>query len=912
MAGQYKSREEKRLAQQKSKSPKGKKKGSMVKRVIISLFIIGIIGMLAGAGLFAYYASSAPKLDEKLLKDPIASEIYDMNGDLITTVGKEKREYANFDDIPQVMQDAVIATEDNRFYKHNGIDLIRLGGAVIANVTGGFGSEGASTITQQVIKGSFLSPEKTLKRKAQEAWLALKLEQEYTKEEIFEMYFNKVYMSDGINGMATAADHYYGKDIKDIKLHEAAMIAGLPQSPNNYNPLKHPESAEKRRNIVLSLMAQHGKITEKEKKAAQAVPITKGLVSAEDVEKKNGDKYPAFVDAVIDEVQKMGDYNLFSDGLKVYTTVDPDAQTRLEEILAGENTSFSYPENADEPMQAGVTLMDTKTGEIRAIGGGREQDPEVKRGFNYAIDSKRQPGSTIKPLLDYAPAIEHLKWSTYHILKDEPYEYSNGTEINNYDGRFKGPITIREGLWDSRNITALKAFQAVGAEKAADFVNGLGLKFDHYYESASIGGVSPGVNSVQMAGAYGAFGNEGVYNKPHTVTKIVLRDGETEIKNENKPEPAMKEYTAYMVSDMLKSVIDHPQGTGKFAKVPGLPMAGKSGTTNYSQEERDKYGIAKSGAPDSWFVGYTTNYTAAVWTGYKTQSIPLSPTDRHVAQYIVSDLMSYVHDGVDTADFKKPDSVVESKVEMGSDPARLPSEYTPDDRIITELFVKGTEPSKVSKEFDKIDAPSKLKGKFNKKDKTITLAWDYGKEKDVQFEVSVSINGEAKQVLTTTDKKGLNVENIQSEGTFTFEVVAISGDQRSNPASVNVEVKGDKKDEGKPEDDNEGNNDNGQGNGNDQGNGNGNGQGNGNDDNSGNDGGTPGNEDGTTPPPEGDGTGDGGTGGGGDTGTGDGGTTGDGTGGTGTGDDTGAGTGTGTGDGTGTPATQSEPGRNQE
>ncbi|WP_201713286.1 transglycosylase domain-containing protein [Rossellomorea arthrocnemi] len=905
MAGQYKSREEKRLAQQKSKSTKSKKKGSMVKRVIISLFIIGIIGMLAGAGLFAYYASSAPKLDEKLLKDPIASEIYDMNGDLITTVGKENREYANFDDIPQVMQDAVIATEDNRFYKHNGLDLIRLGGAIIANVTGGFGSEGASTITQQVIKGSFLSPEKTLKRKAQEAWLALKLEQEYTKEEIFEMYFNKVYMSDGINGMATAADHYYGKDIKDIKLHEAALIAGLPQSPNNYNPFDYPEKAEKRRNIVLSLMAQHGKITEKEKEEAQAIPISKGLVSAEDIEEKSRKKYPAFVDAVIDEVQKMGDYNLYSDGLKVYTTVDPNAQKRLEEILAGENTSFSYPDAAEEPMQAGVTLLDTKTGEIRAIGGGREQDPNVQRGFNYAIDSKRQPGSTIKPLLDYAPAIEHLKWSTYHILKDEPYEYSNGTEINNYDGQFKGPITIREGLWDSRNITALKAFQAVGAEKAADFVNGLGLKFDHYYESASIGGVSPGVNSVQMAGAYAAFGNEGVYNKPHTVSKVVLRDGETEIKNENNPEPAMKEYTAYMISDMLKSVIDHPQGTGKYAKVPGLPMAGKSGTTNYSQKEREKYGIAKSGAPDSWFVGYTTNYTAAVWTGYKTQSIPLSPTDRHVAQYIVSDLMSYVHDGVDTPDFNKPDSVVQSKVEMGSDPARLPSEYTPDDRIITELFVKGTEPSKVSKEFDKIDAPSKLKGTFNKKDKTITLAWDYGKDKGVQFEVSVSINGEAKQVLTTTDKKGLNVENIQSEGTFTFEVVAISGDQRSNPASANVDVKADKEDEGNTEE-GEGNseegqgngNGNNQGNGNDQGQGNGNDQdqGNGNDDNSGNDDGTTGEDDGTTPPPEGDGTGDGGASG--DTGTGDGGATGDG--------------GTGTGDGSGTPATQSETRRNEE
>ncbi|MEL3972678.1 PBP1A family penicillin-binding protein [Rossellomorea oryzaecorticis] len=885
MAGQYKSREEKRLAQQKSKTPKTKK-GSMVKRVIISLFIIGIIGMLAGAGLFAYYASSAPKLDEKLLKDPVASEIYDMNGELITTVGKENREYANFDEIPQTMQDAVLATEDNRFYKHNGIDLIRLGGAVIANITGGFGSEGASTITQQVIKGSFLSPDKTLKRKAQEAWLALKLEQEYTKEEIFEMYFNKVYMSAGIHGMATAADYYYGKEIKDIELHEAALIAGLPQSPNNYNPFKHPESAEKRRNIVLSLMAQHGKISEKEKEEAQKIPIKEGLVSEEELEAENGNKYPAYVDAVIDEVEKMGDFNLFSDGLKVYTTLDTNAQKRVEQILAGEATSFTYPDQEGGIMQAGITLMDTQTGEIRAIGGGRNTEEEVQRGFNYAIDTKRHPGSTIKPLLDYGPAVEYLKWSTYHILKDEPYKYTDGPEINNYDMEHKGDITMREAIWDSRNVTALKAFQEVGPEKAEEFVNRLGLDFDHYYESASIGAVSPGMNSVQMAGAYAPFGNEGIYNKPHTVKKVVLRDGETEIKNDNKPEPAMKEYTAYMISDMLKSVIDHPRGTGARAKVSGLPMAGKSGTTNYNEDTREANGIPKSHAPDSWFVGYTTNYTAAVWTGYDKQNqFSLSPTDRHVAQYIVKDLMSYVHEGVDTADFKKPGSVVEVEVEEGSNPAKLPSDYTPDDKIITELFVKGTEPTKVSKEFDKLDAPKGLKGKFNKKDKTITLAWDYGKkEKDVQFEVSVSINGENKQVLTTTDKKGLNVENITSTGTFTFEVVAIKDDQRSDPAAVNVNVKGN-------EDDDEQENEDDRGNGNGQGNGNGNGEGNTEE------------EEGDNPPSDDEGTGDdgdtgdGGTddGGTGDGGTGDGGTGDGGTGDGGTGD---GGTGDGgTGDG---------------
>jgi penicillin-binding protein 1A len=864
MAGQYNSREEKRKAQQKSKKTK-RKRGSLVKRVIITLFILGIVGMLAGAGLFAYYASNSPKLDESLLKDPIASEIYDMNGDLITTVGTEKREYANFDDIPKVMEDAVLATEDNRFYKHNGIDPIRLGGAVIANFTDGFGSEGASTITQQVIKGSFLTAEKTLERKAQEAWLAIKLEQEYTKEEIFEMYFNKVYMSDGIHGMATAADYYYGKDIKDLKLHEAALIAGMPQSPNNYNPFDYPEKAEKRRNIVLSLMHQHDKISKAEMEKAQAVPIKEGLVDAEKRQAESGDKYPAFVDVVIDEVRDMGEYDLFKDGLKVYTTLDPKAQTRVEEVLAGES-GITYPTRFEgQTMQAGVTLLDTQTGEIRAIGGGRSQD-EVKRGFNYAVDSERQPGSTIKPLLDYAPAIEYLKWSTYHQINDEPYQYTDtDININNWDGQFKGNISIREALWDSRNVPAVKTLQEVGLEKAGSFLSNLGINFDPVYEAYALGG-TPGVNTVQMAGAYAAFGNNGFYNKPHTVTKVILRDGETEIKNKVEPVPAMKDYTAYMITDMLKDVLD-PGATGVFANVPNLHMAGKSGTTNYTSEERQKYDLLKSDAPDSWFVGYTTNYTASVWTGYDSRKYPLSPKERHIAQYMIKDIMSSIHEGIETPDFKKPDSVVETPIEIGSNPARLPSDYTPDDRITTELFVRGTTPTKVSQQFDKMDVPTGLKAKYDKDKQSITLTWDYKGNKNANFEVSASTNGQEKQVLTTTKEKGLNVDNIAAAGTYTFEVTAIVDGERSDPATVSIEVKDKDKDKDKDntdednnedgenneDHDNEGNNGNGHGNDNENnsnGNGNGNngnGNGNGQDDNT---------EDADTPPPATDGEGE--------------------------------------------------------
>ncbi|WP_044023019.1 PBP1A family penicillin-binding protein [Bacillus sp. SG-1] len=790
MAGQYKSREEKRMAQQKAKA-KGKgsgKKKSFFAKAIISLFIIGIIGMLSGAGLFAYYASKAPELDESLLKDPIASEIFDMNGDLITTVGTEKRDYVNYEQIPPLMEEAILATEDNRFYKHNGIDLIRLGGAVIANVTNGFGSEGASTLTQQVIKGSFLTPEKTLERKAQEAWLAVKLEQDYTKQEIFEMYFNKVYMSAGINGFGTAATYYYGKELKDLELHEAALLAGMPQSPNNYNPFDYPEKAEKRRNIVLSLMHQHGKITQEEMEQAQAVPVTESLVSEEAREERATDKYQAFIDVVIDEVAELGDYNLFTDGLKVYTTVDPNAQERVEAILAGEAIDFAYPERFEELMQAGITLLDTQTGEIRAIGGGRKYGEESKRGFNFAVDQKRQPGSTIKPLLDYAPGIEYEKWSTYHQFKDEPYEYDDGGEVNNWDGAFKGNVSMRLSLWDSRNVPAVKALKEVGIERGTEFIANLGLKFDEpLYESAAIGG-TPGVNSVQMAGAYAAFGNGGVYNKPHSVTKVILRDGETEVNVNPEPKTVMKDYTAYMINDMLKDVLN-PGATGVYANVPGLPMAGKSGTTNYAKEYRAKHDISKNEAPDSWFVGYTTNYTASVWTGYKEIKYSLNPKERRIAQYIVKDIMSYVSQDIDTPDFKKPKSVVEAPVEKGSNPARLPSDYTPEDEITYELFVRGTEPSQVSEQYDKLPGPVGLEAEFDDEEKTITLTWDYEDEElKPSFEVTGSFNDEEAKVLSTTPEKGLIVENIAADGTYTFTVTAVDGEQRSDSATVTVTV----------------------------------------------------------------------------------------------------------------------------
>ncbi|WP_442594469.1 PBP1A family penicillin-binding protein [Neobacillus sp. D3-1R] len=788
MSEKYQTREDRRK-QLSNKKPKQKKKtAGLWKKVFLSLVIIGVIGAIAGGVTIAMIIKDTPKLVESELKDPVSSKILDKDGDLISEVGAVKRDYVAYEDIPKQMEEAILATEDVRFYKHHGIDFIRLGGAVIANITNGFGSEGASTITQQVVKNSFLTTQKTLTRKIQEAWLAYQLEQKFTKEKIFEIYVNKNLMGGNIHGIKTGAKVYFGKELDELTLSEAAVIAGLPQSPNNYNPFIHPDLAEKRRNIVLSLMNQHGFITKEEMEEAKKVPIESSLVKEENRE-LDDTPYDAFVDAVMDEVEKHGDYDLLRDGLTIHTTLDKNAQLYVQKIL-NTNEVVQYP---DDEFQAGIVLLDTKTGEVRAIGGAR--NPKVERGFNYAIDTRRQPGSTIKPILDYGPAIEFLQWGTYHILEDKPTKYSgkSSAQPHNWDQKYMGPMTMREALARSRNTTAIQTLQQVGLDKAQGFAQNLGIPLDEIYESYAIGGLKDGVSPLQMAGAYSAFGNNGFYTEPHTVTKIELRDG-TEINVDHETKVVMKDYTAFLITDMLKSVVKDSYGTGGKANVPSLPVAGKTGTTNYSDDEIKEYDIPSSRAvPDSWFAGYTTNYTAAVWTGYKNRKNYIAPgDDQKIAQYIFKNLMEHVSQGIDTPDFPVPKSVQQVKIEKGTNPAQLASDFTPKDQVLYEWAVKGHVPKETSKKFDKLEIPSNLQTVYDNTKNEIKLTWDYNvkgtEELPIEFEVSGSLDEGAEQLLTTTKEKVLNVTKPVPGGVYTFKIVAIRGEQRSEPATVTIEI----------------------------------------------------------------------------------------------------------------------------
>ncbi|MDQ6600868.1 PBP1A family penicillin-binding protein [Bacillus salipaludis] len=583
-----------------------------MRKVLLTCLVIGVVSVGAGAATFAEMIKGVPSIDASKLADPLSTKFYDRNGNFLYEYGKEKRTKIKYEQVPKVLEHAFIATEDAHFYEHHGIDIKRTAKAIFENVTGDFGSQGGSTITQQVIKNSFLSPQKTLKRKVQEWYMAYKLEQKYSKHQILMMYFNKIYLGNRSYGVAAAAKNYYGieaNDLNKLTLPEAAMIAGLPQSPNYYDPSKpkNKEAATNRRNLVLSSMHRQGYITKKQMQDAMKVPVTQGLV----INKNQGMPYEAFLDAAVKEVEgKLKNVDIGTDGLSIYTTLDPKQQDYADKMM-NTNEIIGYP---NDRFQGAFVFLDSKTGEVRAIGSGRKDYQAGFLGNNFAIDLKRQPGSTIKPVLDYGPAIDYFKWSTHHQLNDQHTTYSSGQELQNWDRRYHGMLSMRTALQWSYNIPAFLTYKAVGIDRAKNFAKQLGITFDHdqVYESTAIG--SNAVNPLEMAGAYSSFANKGIYNQPHFVQKVVYPNGKV-VSFKPKPKQVMHDYTAYMITDMLRDVVD--AGTGKAANVPGLDVAGKTGTTNFDKNTSLKYGYPLGNVSnDSWFTGYTPQYTMSVWTGY--------------------------------------------------------------------------------------------------------------------------------------------------------------------------------------------------------------------------------------------------------------------------------------------------------
>ena len=647
-------------------SGKQKNGKNLIVKILLGLVFIGCILFLSGVGLFWFYAKDAPALTDKELDATVSSKLYTSTGELFEDLGAEKREKITANELPQQLQDAIVSVEDRRFYKHIGVDPVRILGSALSNFTSG-GLQGGSTLTQQLIKLSFFSTkaeDQTLKRKAQEAWMAVKLEQEKSKEEILTYYVNKVYMANGFYGMETAAEMYFGKRLPELSLAQTALLAGMPQAPSAYDPYTYPEQAKKRRDIVLYTMLQNEKITQAEYDQAVNVPVTDGLqeLSSGDDNTKIVDNY---VKEVINEIEEKTDKNVYTDGLDIYTNLDLDAQKQLYNIV---NTDqyVTYP---DDQMQVASTLIDTKTGQVKAQIGARKVAEDVTLGNNLAVNTSRDFGSTMKPITDYAPAFEYLKYSTGKTISDAPYNYEGTTTpVMNWDNRYMGTITLRQALYDSRNVPAVKLFNEVGADKVASFLSGIGIDYRTIHQSNAISsnteeqdGTKYGASSLKMAAAYAALANGGTYYKPQYVNKVIYQDG-TEETFDPEGTKAMSEETAYMVTDILKDTLT--KGTGTNAQIPGLYQAGKTGTSNYTDDEYAKIGLSSGVYPDILFAGYTPNYAISVWTGYNEKMTPVTDASSHVASDVYRELMQYVSANVSNEDWVMPNDLIRVNNEL--------------------------------------------------------------------------------------------------------------------------------------------------------------------------------------------------------------------------------------------------------
>ena len=630
----------------------------------ISLFFLLLI---LGGLVFGYYASKAPTLSEKDLVATTSSKIYDNQNNLIADLGAEKRINVKTNEIPTDLVNAIVAIEDHRFFNHRGVDFIRIGGAFFSNLRGG--RQGGSTLTQQLIKLTYFSTsssDQTLSRKIQEAWLATQLEQKATKQEILTYYINKVYMSNGNYGMQTAARSYYAKDLKDLSLPQVALLAGMPQAPNQYDPYTNPEAALQRRNLVLKEMLDMKSITNEQYESAVNTPVTDGLQSL-----TGSSNYPAYMDnylkEVIQQVEEETGYNVLTTGMDVYTNVDTAAQKRLWDIY----NSDEYVNYPDNELQVASTIIDVTNGKVIAQLGSRHQSSNVSFGTNQAVETNRDWGSTMKPISDYAPAIEYEEYnSTGVTIPDTPYNFpGTNTQIYNWDRQYYGNISMVYALQQSRNVPAVRALEKVGLKNAQKFLSSIGIDYpEMVYANAISSNTSDssnkyGASSEKMAAAYATFANGGTYYKPQYVNRVVFSDGTT--KNfETSGTRVMKETTAYMMTDMLKSVIT--AGTGYNANISGLYHAGKTGTSNYADNELRKltkdYSYSSIVTPDELFVGYTTQYSMAVWTGYTNRLTPVLDDGIKVATDVYKQMMLYLYEqyGSGSVDWTQPSGVYRS------------------------------------------------------------------------------------------------------------------------------------------------------------------------------------------------------------------------------------------------------------
>lgn len=608
------------------------------------------------------------------------SIIYDGQSDVVTRLhGVQDRTWVSISELQPSTVYAFISAEDARFFEHEGVDVIRIAGAIVADIKAGSYVQGASTISQQLIKLSHLTSEKTISRKAEEAALAYEMERQYSKEDILEMYLNYVYFGGGYYGIEAAAEGYFGVHASDLTLDQSAMLAGILKSPSGYAPHINYAASINRRNNILRLMRDYGYITDDEKKQASARRPTI-------LHDKNEEYSGYYTDAVTKSAAALMGITvdeLIRGGYNIYSAMDSDIQHYCEEMF---KNGELFPA---EDSEAAIVVLEPSTGMVVAMVGGRSYTGGIS--FNRATDIRRQPGSVIKPVIAYAPAFEYLNYTAADMILDEETTFADYTP-SNYGNKYYGWVTVREAVTKSLNVPAVKTLSAVGVYRAKDFAKRCGIEFDDKDDSLALalGGFTYGVSPLQIAGAYSCFASGGIYNTPTLIKKITDRNGLTVYEYRQDSRRVMSEANAYILTSMLKSVVT--EGTGHRLNTLDIPIAGKTGTVGLANGNRD-----------AWMAGYTPEYTAVVWQGYDSDRLGLLPSSATGGTYpalMLYELFNHIYPDGRSGDFEKPESVkqysIDAKTLKKQHKAVLANAMTPQSSRITEYFTEETAPEDVS------------------------------------------------------------------------------------------------------------------------------------------------------------------------------------------------------------------------
>ncbi|HBA37425.1 MAG TPA: hypothetical protein DCY94_01750 [Firmicutes bacterium] len=714
------------LVRTDTERPKKKSNKKVRNKVLIVIMIILIVGALSCLSFAVYIIATCPEFDTSELYKSGSSTIYDADMNVIAELGVEKRENVTYDQLPEVLIDAIVSTEDSKFFMHDGIDLLRFGKATIGQLLGQSGAGGGSTLTMQIVKNTYkgkygleASGIKGIMRKFKDIYMSVfKVEKTYTKQEILEFYVNQGFLGSGAGGVEQAAQVYFGKSVGELTLPEAALIAGLFQSPSSYNPYANPEKAENRRNQVLNLMVRHGYISEEEAEVAKSIKV-EDMLSGYNF---SYSEWQGFIDTMVEDVIKRTGNDPYEVAMKVYTTLKTDKQKVINQLYAGEIFPDKNYKWKNDVVQCGIAITDVKTGAIVAVGNGRNKEGK-ERTYNYATKIKRHPGSTAKPIFDYGPAIEYASWGTGTTVIDDKYSYSNGQSINNVDFGYKGIMTAKKALAQSRNIPALQAFQATNQKQKYDFVTGLGitpeLHNNEILESSSIGAFD-GVSPMELSAAYGTFARGGYYIEPYTFTKIEYTDSNDTFVYTPTRTKAMSEETAFMVNMILKYAVT--SGAIGVGSVSGTDLASKTGTSSVSNETIKSLGLHPKAIRDSWQVSYSPDYSIAFWYGYDeiTKEHYMIDSEGWTARrQIVRALTPRIMNK--NSRWSQPSGVTTVEIELETNPVQLASEFTPENLRSTEYFRKGTEPTEVSPRFSQLDNVTNLS--YTTNGNQIQLTW---------------------------------------------------------------------------------------------------------------------------------------------------------------------------------------------